>query len=146
MRFLIDANLPRSIIELIVRLGHEAEFARDIGLGAAPDRAIAAHAQATQAALLTRDLDFADVRNYPPEQYSGIVVPRRDDCRQALGQRSYIARWLNDREQRPCTHEQQQWLASNHDAVDVPIAKSRIGCARAPSRLRKQTQHLLSCT
>lgn len=80
MRFLIDANLPRSIIELIVRLGHEAEFARDIGLGAAPDSAIAAHAQATRAALLSRDLDFADIRNYPPEQYNGIVVLRlRDD-------------------------------------------------------------------
>ena len=79
MRFLIDANLPRSIVELIVRLGHEAAFARDIGLGAAPDAAIAAHARATQAALLTRDLDFADVRNYPPEQYSGIVVFRFPD-------------------------------------------------------------------
>jgi predicted nuclease of predicted toxin-antitoxin system len=79
MRFLIDANLPRSIVELIVRLGHEAEFARDIGLGAAPDRVIAAHAQASQAVLLTRDLDFADVRNYPPEQYSGIVVFRFPD-------------------------------------------------------------------
>jgi predicted nuclease of predicted toxin-antitoxin system len=80
VRFLIDANLPRSIVELIVRLGHEAEFARDIGLGAAPDRAIASHAQATRAALLSRDLDFADIRNYPPEQYNGIVVLRlRDD-------------------------------------------------------------------
>lgn len=79
MRFLIDANLPRSIVELIVRLGHEAEFARDVGLEAAPDRAIAARARATQAALLTRDLDFADVRNYPPDQYSGIVVFRFQD-------------------------------------------------------------------
>lgn len=69
MRFLIDANLPRSIVELTIRLGH----------GAAPDRAIAAHAQATGAALLTRDLDFADVRNYPPEQYSGIAVFRFPD-------------------------------------------------------------------
>lgn len=79
MRFLIDANLPRSIVELIVRLGHEAEFARDIGLADAPDRAVAAHARANKAALLTRDLDFADVRNYPPEQYDGIVVFRFPD-------------------------------------------------------------------
>lgn len=79
MRFLIDANLPRSIIELIARLGHEPEFARDIGLAEAPDREIAARAMATQAALLTRDLDFADVRNYPPDQYAGIVVFRMAD-------------------------------------------------------------------
>jgi hypothetical protein len=24
--------------------------------------------------LVTRDFDFADIRNYPPESYSGIVV------------------------------------------------------------------------
>lgn len=76
MRFLIDANLPRSIIELISRLGHEPEFARDVGLADAPDRDIAARAQTTAAAILTRDLDFADVRNYPPSQYNGIVVFR----------------------------------------------------------------------
>jgi len=42
MRFLIDANLPRSTVELIARLGHEVDFARDIGLGSAPDAQIAA--------------------------------------------------------------------------------------------------------
>jgi predicted nuclease of predicted toxin-antitoxin system len=35
MRFLIDANLPRSIVTALQRFGHEVEFARDIGLGAA---------------------------------------------------------------------------------------------------------------
>ena len=79
MKFLIDANLPRSITALISGLGHEVEFARDIGLAAAPDSAIAARAQIMRAVLLTRDLDFADVRNYPPEQYAGIVVLRLPD-------------------------------------------------------------------
>jgi hypothetical protein len=36
MRFLIDANMPRSIIALVASLGHEVEFARDVGLAAAP--------------------------------------------------------------------------------------------------------------
>jgi hypothetical protein len=47
---------------------------RDIGLGAAHDPDIAAHAQAQQLAILSRDFDFADIRNYPPAQYSGIAV------------------------------------------------------------------------
>ena len=64
MRFLIDANMPRSIIALVESLGHEVEFARDVGLAAA---------------LLTRDLDFADVRRYPPSLYPGIVVLRLPD-------------------------------------------------------------------
>ncbi|SRR6266478_1889882 len=79
MRFLIDANLPRSIVALVASLGHEVEFARDIGLAAAVDSEIAARAQATRAALVTRDLDFGDVRRYPPDQYAGIVVLRVAD-------------------------------------------------------------------
>jgi predicted nuclease of predicted toxin-antitoxin system len=79
VRFLIDANLPRSIVGVLTQLGHESLFARDIGLAHAPDRVVAERAQTTQAVLLTRDLDFADVRNYPPEQYNGIVVFRFAD-------------------------------------------------------------------
>ena len=40
MRFLIDANMPRSIIALVTNLGHEVEFARDVGLAAAPDQGL----------------------------------------------------------------------------------------------------------
>jgi predicted nuclease of predicted toxin-antitoxin system len=60
-------------------LRHEIEFARDIGLAAAPDREIAARARGTAAVLLTRDLDFANIRQYPPEDYAGIIVLRLPD-------------------------------------------------------------------
>ena len=72
MRFLVDANLPRSTAALLRTLGHEVEFARDIGLAAAPDRDIATRAKTTGAVILTRDLDFADIRQYPPENYVGL--------------------------------------------------------------------------
>jgi predicted nuclease of predicted toxin-antitoxin system len=78
-RFLLDANLPRMAVDAVRDAGHLAEFARDIGLGGASDATIAAHARATRAALVTRDLDFADVRQYPPEHYEGIVVLRLSD-------------------------------------------------------------------
>jgi predicted nuclease of predicted toxin-antitoxin system len=79
MRFLIDANLPRAAIGTLTARGHQVDFARDIGLAAAPDAQIAERASETGGALLTRDLDFADVRRYPPEQYGGIVVLRVPD-------------------------------------------------------------------
>jgi predicted nuclease of predicted toxin-antitoxin system len=41
MRFLIDANLPRAVIAVVQRLGHQAEFARDVGLASATDEQIA---------------------------------------------------------------------------------------------------------
>jgi predicted nuclease of predicted toxin-antitoxin system len=79
MRFLVDANLPRSVIELLTNNGHQAEFSRDIGLAAVPDSFIATRALQNKAALLTRDLDFADIRQYPPRDYYGIVVIRAPD-------------------------------------------------------------------
>lgn len=74
MHFLIDADLPRSLKPLIERHGHEATDVRDIGLGRAKDPPIAAYAQAHQVCLLTGDFGFADIRNYVPAAYAGIVV------------------------------------------------------------------------
>lgn len=74
MRFLIDEDLPRSVGDLIRRHGHEATDIRDIGLRGAKDSQIAAYARENKLCLITGDFDFSDIRNYPPSQYSGIVV------------------------------------------------------------------------
>lgn len=57
-----------------MRCGHEATDVRDIGLGKAPDRAIADFAKARALTLLTQDGDFGDIRNYPPADYAGIII------------------------------------------------------------------------
>lgn len=74
VRFLIDADLPRSTKALLEKFGHEAIDVRDIGLRSVKDQVIARYAQDHQACLLTGDFGFADIRNYPPETYYGIVV------------------------------------------------------------------------
>ncbi len=74
MHFLLDANLPSRTGDAIKQLGHHATDVRDIGLGSAADAAIAAHAQANSLAIITRDYDFSDIRNYPPGNYAGLVV------------------------------------------------------------------------
>lgn len=74
MRFLVDANLPRAAVPMLCRLGHDAVDVRDIEMRSATDDVIAAHARSNQLTLITRDFDFADIRNYPPADYSGIVV------------------------------------------------------------------------
>jgi predicted nuclease of predicted toxin-antitoxin system len=76
MRFLVDANMPRSTLAMLTRLGHTSEHVRDIGLGDAADAKIAAYARSVGAAILTRDVDFSDIRNYPPRDFSGIIVLR----------------------------------------------------------------------
>jgi predicted nuclease of predicted toxin-antitoxin system len=79
MRFLLDANMPRSAASLLRSLGHEAEDVRDALLSGADDSLVAAHARARGFALVTRDFDFSDIRNYPPENYSGLVVLQLPD-------------------------------------------------------------------
>ncbi len=74
MRFLIDADLPRSATSLLRRHGHDAVDVRDVGLGAASDSEIARRARDERRCLVTGDFGFADVRNYVPESYAGIMV------------------------------------------------------------------------
>ena len=43
------------------------------------DETLAAACMAEERVLLTQDLDFADIRTYPPAEYPGIVVFRLPD-------------------------------------------------------------------
>ena len=72
--FLVDASLPRATAELICSCGHQATDVRDLGLAAALDPVIAEHAKSAQLCLITRDGDFGNVLDYPPQDYFGIVV------------------------------------------------------------------------
>jgi predicted nuclease of predicted toxin-antitoxin system len=84
MRFLVDANMPRSAAVLLRQMGHDAVDVRDIGMGGATDDIIAANARQDQRALVTRDFDFADIRNYPPADHVGIIVLRLPDDATAI--------------------------------------------------------------
>jgi hypothetical protein len=74
LHFLIDADLPRSVTSLLRRYGHDATDVRDVGLAAASDAEIACRARDERRCLVTGDFGFADVRNYVPEFYAGIMV------------------------------------------------------------------------
>jgi predicted nuclease of predicted toxin-antitoxin system len=74
VRFLIDEDLPYSLVRLLVAHGHVALHVRDVGLGGVSDDAIAKFASSERWTILTGDFDFADIRNYPPADYCGIAV------------------------------------------------------------------------
>jgi hypothetical protein len=76
MRFLIDEGLPTSAVHLLREYGHEAVHVNDLNLRGAGDDRIAAHAQRENLCIIAADLDFSDIRNYPPEEYRGLVVLR----------------------------------------------------------------------
>lgn len=76
MIFKIDENLPKDAAELLRNHGFDAETVREESLAGAGDDVIAATVQRENRILITLDLDFSDIRTYPPERYSGIVVLR----------------------------------------------------------------------
>jgi predicted nuclease of predicted toxin-antitoxin system len=76
VRFVVDADLPRSVSQVIAEYGHEAVDVRDIGMMSASDDEIVQYARNERLCLLSADLGFADVRRYLPSKYHGIVVMR----------------------------------------------------------------------
>ena len=76
MRLKLDENQPRAALAMFRAAGHDVETAVDEGLAGHPDADLAAHRIHERRALLTFDLDFADLKQYPPEAYFGLIVLR----------------------------------------------------------------------
>ncbi len=60
MKFLVDAQLPPALADWLRAAGHDAAHVEDVGLRAASDPAIWAHALQTGAIIVTKDEDFAE--------------------------------------------------------------------------------------
>lgn len=75
-RFKLDENLPRDA-ELVLRAaGHDVDTALAEGFGGAPDSLIAEACLHEGRILVTLDMDFADIRLYPPASTPGVWVLR----------------------------------------------------------------------
>ena len=76
MRFKIDENLPVEAAEILRAGGHECHTVYDERLGGAPDSLVYERCRRERRVLVTLDLDFSDIRAYPPHESPGIVVIR----------------------------------------------------------------------
>lgn len=76
MRFKLDENLPSEMAELFAGAGHGAVTVLDQQMGGAEDPDLAAICLREDRILMTLDMDFIDVRAYPPQHFPGIVVFR----------------------------------------------------------------------
>jgi predicted nuclease of predicted toxin-antitoxin system len=76
MRGKLDENMPAESADILRAAGWERDTVFDEALGGAEDPDLAARCQAEDRVLFTLDLDFADIRAYPPGAYVGIVVFR----------------------------------------------------------------------
>jgi predicted nuclease of predicted toxin-antitoxin system len=76
MKFKTDENMPLEAADDLRHAGHDALTVADQHLAGQPDVRVAEVCRTEARALLTLDLDFSDIRVFPPGDYAGIIVLR----------------------------------------------------------------------
>ena len=85
MRFKTDENLHDDVAALPAGEGHDVHTARAEGLRGCADAVLAQHCRHEERSLVRLDLDFADIRVFPPAASSGMIVLRvADQSRQHI--------------------------------------------------------------
>ncbi|MBS3052056.1 MAG: DUF5615 family PIN-like protein [Candidatus Aenigmarchaeota archaeon] len=74
MRFIIDADLPRSLKKTIESHNHECFDVRDLGLHT--DEEILEYAKKNELIVVTRDLGFGNMVEYPIKENIGLIIFR----------------------------------------------------------------------
>lgn len=74
LRFIVDADMPRSSAEVIRSTGYDVEDVRDIGMRSAKDGEIIEYALKNERIIVTRDTDFGEVLRYP--EHPGCIIFR----------------------------------------------------------------------
>ncbi len=111
MKFKVDENLPVEVARLLQASGFDAITVLEQDLGGRPDSNIAQVCQQENRILVTIDLDFADIRAYPPAEFPGLIVMRlsRQDKFHVLDVCQRLIH-VFDREQ----IEQRLWIVEDH--------------------------------
>lgn len=85
-KFLLDADMPRSSVAVISALGFDVKDVRDLGMRYAKDNEIIEYAHKNGRVVVTRDLDFGSVLQYP--NHPGAIILRLPS--------EYTAKKIND--------------------------------------------------
>jgi len=75
-RFKIDENLHPDVASIMRKHGHDVLMVWDEGLRGTSDTNLSHVCRTEGRVLITLDLDFADIRTYPPEEHQGVIVLR----------------------------------------------------------------------
>ncbi|OPX98172.1 MAG: hypothetical protein A4E58_00989 [Syntrophorhabdus sp. PtaB.Bin006] len=76
MKLKLDENLSRHLKPILSGLGHDVLTAADENLLSRPDTEVASACLKEGRMLLTLDVEFADLRKYPPGAHPGIILFR----------------------------------------------------------------------
>jgi predicted nuclease of predicted toxin-antitoxin system len=76
MKLKLDENLSRHLKAVLEKYDYDVATAAEEGLLSKPDTLVAEAAGREGRILLTLDVEFADLRKYPPGRHPGIVLFR----------------------------------------------------------------------
>ena len=76
MNIKLDENVHGDVRGALLDQGHTVRTAMEQGLAGRPDAEVATAVQEEGFCLVTFDLDFSDVRHYPPTTFAGLIVLR----------------------------------------------------------------------
>ncbi len=76
MRLKLDENLSRHLKASLSSLQHDVLTAAEEDLPSQPDTVVSAAARREGRILLTLDVEFGDLRKYPPGTHPGIILFR----------------------------------------------------------------------
>ena len=76
MKLKLDENLSRHLKQSLSAYHHDVATAADEGLLSQPDTMVAAVTRNEGRVLFTLDVEFGDLRKYPPGSHPGIILFR----------------------------------------------------------------------
>ncbi|MGC9259751.1 MAG: DUF5615 family PIN-like protein [Phycisphaerae bacterium] len=76
LKFKIDENLPMEAAQLLVDAGYDAVTVGDQRMVGASDAMLSDVCRREGRAVVTLDLDFANIRTFNPGEHAGIIVLR----------------------------------------------------------------------
>jgi predicted nuclease of predicted toxin-antitoxin system len=79
LRFITDEDVPRSTARVLRNAGFDSVDVRDVGLRGKSDAVIFEYAQRENRLIITCDMGFSNILNFPPSKNHGILVVRIPD-------------------------------------------------------------------
>jgi predicted nuclease of predicted toxin-antitoxin system len=76
VRFLVDEDCPLSLETLLNSRGYDTIHVKTSGLSGTKDPELFIFAQEQQRIIISRDLGWANIKNYPPNSHCGLIILR----------------------------------------------------------------------